>query len=133
MKKVAGSLKLDLAQYRELAAFAQFGSDLDAATQAQLTRGERMVELLKQGQYQPVPVEEQVLQILAGAQGVYDKLPASQTRPAADALVAWLKEKYGDLVMELKAKASLDGIDDRLKAAMAEFAAEYASRHGGEH
>ncbi len=128
MKKVAGSLKLDLAQYRELAAFAQFGSDLDAATQAQLTRGERMVELLKQGQYQPVPVEEQVLAIFAGASGVYDKYPARDTRAIADKLIAWLKEKYGDLVLELRAKSSLEGIDDKLKAAFQEFSAQY----GGE-
>ena len=75
MKKVAGKLRLELAQYRELAAFAQFGSDLDKATQQQLARGARMVELLKQGQYQPLPVENQVLILFAGTNGFVDTLP----------------------------------------------------------
>ena len=74
MKKVAGTLRLDLAQYRELAAFAQFGSDLDKATQRQLARGERLVEILKQGQYQPMPVEQQVASVFAGTRGILDKL-----------------------------------------------------------
>ena len=75
MRQVAGSLRLDLAQYRALAAFAQFGSELDKASAAQLTRGSRMVEILKQGQYSPVPVEKQVLIIYAGTKGVLDDLP----------------------------------------------------------
>ena len=74
MKKVAGTLRLDLAQFREKAAFAQFGSDLDAATQAQLARGERLVEILKQEQYKPMPVEFQVISILAVNLGLCDKL-----------------------------------------------------------
>ena len=78
MRQVAGSLRLDLAQYRALAAFAQFGSDLDKASMAQLTRGSRMVEILKQGQYSPVPVEKQVLIIYAGTNGVLDDLPLEQ-------------------------------------------------------
>jgi F-type H+-transporting ATPase subunit alpha len=80
MKKVAGSLRLDLAQYRELEAFAQFGSDLDPATQRQLARGERTVEMLKQGQYAPVPVEEQVMAIFAVTQGYLDDIKASDIR-----------------------------------------------------
>src|SRR5206468_2167015 len=80
MKKVAGRLRLDLAQFRELAAFSQFGSDLDKATQDQLTRGERMVELLKQGQYEPLPVERQVAIIYAGTQGYLDDLPTTDIR-----------------------------------------------------
>ena len=80
MRQVAGKLRLDLAQYRELAAFAQFGSDLDRATQAQLARGQRMVELLKQGQYQPLPVEKQVVIIFAGTQGMLDELPVDAIR-----------------------------------------------------
>ena len=75
MKKVAGKLRLELAQYRELAAFAQFGSDLDKATQQQLARGERMTELLKQGQYEPMPVEKQVLILYAVTNGFVDDLP----------------------------------------------------------
>ncbi len=80
MRQVAGSLRLDLAQYRALAAFAQFGSDLDKASAAQLTRGSRMVEILKQGQYSPVPVEKQVLIIYAGTNGFLDDLPLEQCR-----------------------------------------------------
>ena len=84
MRQVAGRLRLDLAQYRALAAFAQFGSDLDKATQAQLTRGERMVELLKQGQFSPMPVEQQVISIWAGANGYLDDVPwwrCARSRP----------------------------------------------------
>ena len=81
MKKVAGTLRLDLAQYRELAAFAQFGSDLDKATQRQLARGERLVEMLKQGQYQPMPVELQVASVFAGTHGFLDKLKVESVRP----------------------------------------------------
>ena len=80
MKKVAGSLRLDLAQYRELEAFAQFGSDLDPATQRQLARGERTVEILKQGQYAPLPVDEQVMSIFAVTQGYLDDLQPSDIR-----------------------------------------------------
>jgi F-type H+-transporting ATPase subunit alpha len=127
MKKASGSLKLDLAQYRELAAFAQFGSDLDAGTQAQLTRGERMVELLKQGQYQPLPVEEQVVQIHAGSQGVYDKLPVSEVRPAADALVQFLKERYANILHDIRSSGKIDDVDAQLKQAEQEFVAQYKS------
>ena len=80
MRQVAGRLRLDLAPYRELAAFAQFGSDLDKSTQAQLTRGERMVELLKQEQYVPMPVEQQVISIFAGGNGYLDDLPVEAVR-----------------------------------------------------
>ena len=81
MKKVAGKLRLELAQYRELAAFAQFGSDLDKATQQQLARGARMTELLKQGQYEPMPVEKQVLILYAVTNGFVDALPIDVARP----------------------------------------------------
>src|SRR5206468_1217723 len=80
MKQVAGTLRLDLAQFRELAAFAQFGSDLDKATRAQLARGERLVEILKQGQYQPIPVEKQIVVIYAAVNGYLDGLEVSQAR-----------------------------------------------------
>src|SRR5262249_60781389 len=80
MRQVDGRLRLDLAQYRALAAFAQFGSDLDKATQAQITRGERMVELLKQGQFVPMPVEQQVISIWAGANGYLDDVPVAAVR-----------------------------------------------------
>src|SRR5205807_9890497 len=80
MKSIAGSLRLDLAQYRELAAFAQFGSDLDKSSQAQLNRGKHLVEILKQGQYQPLPIEKQIVIIFAGTQGYLDDLPVDQCR-----------------------------------------------------
>jgi F-type H+-transporting ATPase subunit alpha len=107
MKKVAGRLRLDLAQYRELAAFAQFGSDLDKATQAQLTRGERMVEILKQGQYRPLPVERQVAIIYAGTNGYLDDLPATDVRRFEDGLYAFLDKDYADLMHELRARFDL--------------------------
>jgi F-type H+-transporting ATPase subunit alpha len=125
MKKVAGSLKLDLAQYRELAAFAQFGSDLDAATQRQLTRGERMVELLKQGQYAPQPMEIQVVQIYAGGQGIYDRLPASEVRACADALVEYLNNTNADIFIEIRNSGSIGNVEDKLKAAVTAFAEQY--------
>jgi F-type H+-transporting ATPase subunit alpha len=119
MKKVAGRLRLDLAQYRELAAFAQFGSDLDKATQAQLTRGERMVELLKQGQYRPVPVERQVAIIYAGTQGFLDDLAVSDVRPFEEALYAFLDKEYADVVHELRTKKELtDALEAKLRKAI---------------
>jgi F-type H+-transporting ATPase subunit alpha len=87
MKKVAGTLRLDLATYRELAAFAQFGSDLDKTTQAQLTRGSRLVELLKQDQYVPMPVQDQVLQLILGVNGLLDVLALDKVRSCADQFV----------------------------------------------
>ena len=80
MKKVAGTLRLDLAQYRELAAFAAFGSDLDEATKNQLLRGERLLSFLKQGQYAPVDVVDQVISIFAGTKGLFDKVPVEKIR-----------------------------------------------------
>jgi F-type H+-transporting ATPase subunit alpha len=94
MKKVAGSLRLDLAQYRELAAFTQFGSELDKATQASLTRGERMVEILKQGQYKPVTVGEQVAVIYAGTDGFLDALPVKDIARWAEEFIAYLADKH---------------------------------------
>ena len=129
MRKVAGRLRLDLAQYRELAAFAQFGSDLDKATRAQLTRGERMVELLKQGQYRPMPVERQVAIIYAGTKGYLDDLPVAAVRPFEEGLYAHLDKSYADLVAELKAKAELtDSIEAKLKRAIVEFKEIYKEK-----
>ncbi len=129
MKKIAGRLRLDLAQYRELAAFAQFGSDLDKTTVAQLTRGERMVELLKQGQYRPLPVDRQVAIIYAGTQGYLDDLPVADVRPFEEGLYAHLDKSYADLVAELKAKAELtDSIEAKLKRAIVEFKEIYKKK-----
>jgi F-type H+-transporting ATPase subunit alpha len=126
MKKVAGRLRLDLAQYRELAAFAQFGSDLDKATQAQLTRGERMVEILKQGQYQPLPVERQVAIIYAGTNGYLDDIPATEVRAFEDGLYAYLDAEYADLMHELRAKLDLnESVEASLKKAVIAYKERY--------
>ncbi|HLQ67045.1 MAG TPA: F0F1 ATP synthase subunit alpha [Candidatus Limnocylindrales bacterium] len=129
MKKIAGGLRLALAQYRELAAFSQFGSDLDKTTQAQLTRGERMVELLKQGQYQPVPVEKQVAIIYAGTTGYLDDLPAASVRDFETGLYDFLEKQYADVLHDLRAKYELtDAIEARLKKAIEGFKAEFVHR-----
>jgi F-type H+/Na+-transporting ATPase subunit alpha len=132
MKKVAGRLRLDLAQYRELAAFAQFGSDLDKTTQAQLTRGERMVELLKQGQYQPLSVERQVAIIFAGTNGYLDDLPATSVRPFEQGFYAYLDKEYADLMHELRAKYELtDTGEQKLRKAIEAYKAEFAKAKKG--
>src|SRR5712692_6535945 len=107
MRQVAGKLRLDLAQYRELAAFAQFGSDLDKATQNQLARGQRMVELLKKGQYQPLPVEKQVAIIFAGSQGLLDDLPVEAVRPFEEFLYGWLERRQSHILGEIRDKKEI--------------------------
>ena len=102
MKKVAGTLRLDLAQYRELAAFAQFGSDLDEATQRQLNRGARLVELLKQGQYSPMEMIDQVIGIFAANKGMFDAVPVNKIQAAERDLLAYLNSKYADMVGAMK-------------------------------
>ena len=131
MKKVAGRLRLDLAQYRELAAFAQFGSDLDKATQAQLTRGERMVELLKQGQYQPLTVERQVVIVYAGTNGYLDDLPVAAVREFETGLYASIEKDYADVMHDLRSKYELtDSVEERLKKAIEAFKAEFTKAKG---
>lgn len=128
MKKVAGTLRLDLAQYREKQAFAQFGSDLDASTQAQLARGERLVEILKQGQYEPMPVEFQVISIMTVNLGLVDKLAVSQIRPFEAALHAHLKANHNDLVETLRSKKDLDkDLQEKLSAAISKFVTEFSA------
>ena len=123
MKKVAGTLRLDLAQYRELAAFAQFGSDLDEATQRQLNRGERLVELLKQGQYAPIQVTEQVVSIYAATNGYFDGIPANKVQQAEGDFVDFLKSRHADLMNDLEKEGKLtDAIVGSLKAACQSFA-----------
>jgi len=112
MKQVAGSLRLDLAQYREMAAFAQFGSDLDKATQAQLARGSRLVEILKQDQYSPLTVEKQVLIIFAATNGFADNYDESVLGRYESELYAFAESKFADVVAEIKEKKN---IDDDLK------------------
>ena len=107
MKQVAGSIKLELAQYREMAAFAQFGSDLDAATQQLLARGARLTELLKQGQYEPLSVEEQVVVIYAGVKGYLDNIEISDIAKFEVTLLSSLRESK-DILDAIKTKAALD-------------------------
>ena len=108
MKQVAGSIKLELAQYREMAAFAQFGSDLDASTQKLLNRGARLTELLKQGQYQPMPIEEQVLVIFAGVNGYLDDLDKEKVGEFERFIVESFKKNQKKLIQSIKTKKSLD-------------------------
>jgi F-type H+/Na+-transporting ATPase subunit alpha len=109
MKKVAGTLRMDLAQYRELAAFAQFGSDLDKATQRQLSRGERLVEMLKQGQYQPMPVELQIASVFAGTRGFLDKLKVEAVLPFERFLHEYLKTYHGAVLEAIVSTGNLEG------------------------
>jgi len=126
MKQVAGSLRLDLAQYREMAAFAQFGSELDKTTQAQLARGARMVEILKQDQYQPMPVELQIAVIFAGVNGYVDDIPVAQIRKFEQALIRHMEETQADLRKELVAKKKLDDdLTAKLKKVLDEFKQRY--------
>jgi len=122
MKQVAGTLRLDLAQYRELAAFAQFGSDLDKATQQKLNRGARMVELLKQPQYRPMSVEEQVISLFAGTRGFMDDVPVEAVRKFEDGLLEFMRNAKSDVVAAIKEKKALDeGLIASLGAAIEEF------------
>lgn len=128
MKQVAGTLRLDLAQYRELAVFAQFGSDLDKATQQQLNRGQRLIEVLKQGQYKPIPVEVQVVQIFAATNGYLDKLPTTSVNRYLKELDSYMATKQGALVEDIKKKKTIDDdIKARLKAALTEFGGMFSA------
>ena len=118
MKQVAGTLRLDLAQYRELAAFAQFGSDLDKATKAKLDRGARLVELLKQPQYRPMSMEEQVASIYAATRGLMDDIPVDKIRDFENAFLGYLRDTKKDVLDAVKEKKVLDaGIEAGLQAA----------------
>jgi len=122
MKKVAGTLRLDLAQFREMAAFAQFASDLDAATRAQLERGQRLTELLKQGQYVPLPVEKQVLIVYAGTNGFVDKLPVDSLKEFEQELYRHVDEKHPDLWTEIREKREItDDIKKKLDKVLKKF------------
>jgi F-type H+/Na+-transporting ATPase subunit alpha len=122
MKQVAGTLRLDLAQYREMAAFAQFGSDLDQATQRQLSRGSRLVELLKQGQYEPLPVEKQILVIFAGTNGFVDELPVTALKKYEQELYSFVESKHPDIFADILKKRELDNdLRSKLTKALEEF------------
>ena len=116
MKQVAGSIKLELAQYREMAAFSQFASDLDAATQRLLARGERLTELLKQSQYSPLPVEEQVVVVFAGVRGYLDTIEVSQVGRFEERLLADIRADHADLLATIREDGEIsEGTEETLK------------------
>ena len=122
MKKVAGPLRLELAQYREMASFAQFGSDLDAATRRQLDRGQRLVEVMKQGQFVPIPVEKQIVIIYAATQGHLDALPVAVILRFERELYGFLESKHADLLKDIREKKELiPALQERLNSALADF------------
>jgi F-type H+-transporting ATPase subunit alpha len=132
MRSVSGTLRLDLAQYRELAAFAQFGSDLDKITQAQLNRGKRLVEILKQGQYQPMRIGLQTASIFAGTQGFLDNLAVEAVRPFEAALHQWLTDERADLIGHLETAPKFDeALSGEIRAAITEFKEGYVKDHAG--
>ncbi|MDP7538943.1 MAG: hypothetical protein QF726_00550, partial [Alphaproteobacteria bacterium] len=127
MKQVAGRIKLELAQYREMAAFAQFGSDLDAATQRLLNRGARLTELLKQSQYSPLPVEDQVVSIFAGVRGYLDNIEVSDVTHFAETLLARVRAEHGELLATIRDEGELsDDSDTKLTSIMDDFAKTFA-------
>jgi len=127
MKQVAGSIKGELAQYREMAAFAQFGSDLDAATQRLLARGARLTELLKQPQFSPLKTEEQVCVIFAGVKGYLDKIEVNRIRAFEEGLLAILRNENQDLLNQIRDEGALsDEITDKLTAVIDKFAKNFA-------
>jgi F-type H+-transporting ATPase subunit alpha len=127
MKQVAGSIKLELAQYREMKAFAQFASDLDPATQRLLARGERLTELLKQPQYKPVPVEEQVVVIFAGTKGYLDKIAVRDVGRFESSMLAAMRERAPDILSGIRTEKALsDALQAKLKGFLDDFAASFS-------
>lgn len=122
MKQVAGSLKLFLAQYREVAAFAQFGSDLDASTQFLLNRGARLTELLKQSQYSPLPVEQQVIIIFAGVHGFLDKLDVKKVTAFEAQLIPFIQSRHENILKRIKEEGEIkEDLDKEIRGAISEF------------
>jgi F-type H+-transporting ATPase subunit alpha len=133
MKQVAGTLRLDLAQYRELAAFAQFGSDLDKATQAQLGRGERLTEILKQDQYQPLDVFHQILSIFAGTQGLTDNLKVSEIQSFLKEMIEFMETSKSSVVQKLSEEKSIsDTLRPELLEALKEFKERYMAKRAAD-
>ena len=127
MKQVAGTIKLDLAQYREMAAFSQFASDLDASTQRLLARGARLTELLKQAQFAPLPVEEQVASIFAGVRGLLDKVEVKDINRCEVALLADLRARGGDILEAIRKDRELKpDTQEKLKAFIESFLKSFA-------
>src|SRR5690554_1176817 len=128
MKKISGTLRLDLAQYREMAAFSQFASDLDAATRAQLERGKRLTEILKQGQYVPLSVEKQVLSIYAGTQGYLDGIPATEVTRFSTELLAYIRSNKPEILSGIVEKKQIDDeIEAALEATLKSFSASFSA------
>jgi F-type H+-transporting ATPase subunit alpha len=133
MKKVAGKLRLELAQYRELAAFAQFASDLDKNTRDQLTRGERLVELLKQDQFGPLAFEQQVMSIYAGTSGALDDLPTDRVREFEKGFLAHMAARHPGVAEKIRQSRKFEpDTEAALKGAIAEFKAAFAPKQGAE-
>jgi F-type H+/Na+-transporting ATPase subunit alpha len=131
MKQVGGTLKSDLAQYREMAAFAQFGSELDPTSQRLINRGSRLTEMLKQNQYEPLPVEKEVLLVFAGNEGYFDKLEIAQIRPFERGLYTVFDARHSDLLAEIRTKRQIsDELRKKLIAAMDEFQQQFLAEHG---
>ncbi len=131
MRQVAGTLRLDLAQYRSLAAFAQFGSDLDKASQNQLARGQRLVEILKQGQYKPMPVEKQVVSIYAATTGYLDTLEVSECLPFEDGLLRFMDNSHPEIWKQVREKRQLDdSVKAELKKILDEFKEKFVAERG---
>jgi len=126
MKQVAGQLRLDLAQYRELAAFAQFGSDLDKATMARLNRGEKVQEILKQGQYEPFPVEEQVVSIYVGVNGWLDDIPTDRVKAFEEEFLKFMRSSHPEILKDIRETKQLKD-EEGLKKAIEEFKAIFGS------
>ncbi|MFA6977558.1 MAG: F0F1 ATP synthase subunit alpha, partial [Mesotoga sp.] len=121
MKKIAGSLRIELAQYRDLLSFAQFATELDKATRDQLTRGEKLTELLKQDQYVPMPVEEQVVVLYAGTKGYLDEMENSKISGFEKSLIKTLRSSYSDVLNSIKEKKIIEHeVETRLKKAIEE-------------
>jgi len=128
MRQVAGTLRLELAQFREKAAFAQFGSDLDPATQKQLARGQRLVEILKQGQYVPMPVEQQVVIVYAGTHGYLDSIPADKLRSYEEQLFEYLAKQHGEILTTIVSSGKIeDALRTKLNSALKEFASVFTA------
>jgi F-type H+-transporting ATPase subunit alpha len=130
MKKVAGGLRLDLASFRELEAFAQLGTELDKATQGRLDRGYRMVELLKQPQYQPLHIADQVISIYAGTKGYFDAIPVALVAQAEKEMLQFMRDQKFELRETIVSTKTLDDASEAsLKIALQEFLAQWASKN----
>ncbi|MGC8820823.1 MAG: F0F1 ATP synthase subunit alpha [Fervidobacterium sp.] len=131
MKQVAGSLKLDLAQYQELETFAQFATELDPTTQAQITRGQRLMELMKQPQYSPMEVEEQIVVLFSGINGYLDDLPIASVKTFEDGLLKFINEKYADVLSEIRTTKQLSkDTENKLHEVIREYKEEFVKVYG---